>query len=162
MKNINESGRSMVEMLGVLAIIGVLTAGVMSTVNYGIESFRVRAVYDLVEETARGVADLYSWKRSYRDDEDNPTTNASLMRSKICKNVLDNKCIEGTHATVKTAWGTLVVEPDNDDATQFKMQLTGVPYGSCNQLRNMEWVNVSLATTACNENSTTDLNFTAY
>jgi len=158
MKNINESGRSMVEMLGVLAIIGVLTVGAMSTVNYGIESFRVRSVYDSVEETARGVADLYSWKRSYADDGD-----ASATKAKICKNVFDDKCIESeTNAAIKTAWGNLSVALDENGA-EFHIQVTGVPYGSCNQLLNMDWINVSLDSgQTCAEGSTTTLNFTAY
>ena len=158
MKNINESGRSMVEMLGVLAIIGVLTVGAMSTVNYGIESFRVRAVYDLVEETARGVSDLQSWKRCYADES------PAATKTKICKNVFDDKCETGTgitDATIKTAWGKLSVSLDNN-GSEFHIQVTGVPYGSCNQLLNMDWVNVSLdANQSCSANGN-ELNFTAY
>ena len=167
MKNTNETGRSMVEMLGVLAIIGVLTVGAMSTVNYGIESFRVRSAYDLVEETAKGVVDLYSWKRSYRDDDDDGK-NRTAMKTKVCKNIFNEckngpseKCEDGADASCKTAWGKLIVTPGADDA-EFAMSLTDVPFASCSQLLNMEWTNVTLTTSSCNQNGNTTLNFTAY
>ena len=152
----------MVEMLGVLAIIGVLTIGAMSSVNYGIEAFRVRSAFDLVEETARGVADLYSWKRSYLDGEDVNASRAP-MKGKICKNIFENKCVttgEGANnAAVETNWGLLVVEPSRAD--QFTMKLTGVPASACNQLLNMEWTNVTLTTSSCGE-GVTDIEFTSY
>ena len=43
-KNKNESGRSMVEMLGVLAIAGVLSIGGVAGYNYGINKHRANQV----------------------------------------------------------------------------------------------------------------------
>ena len=75
----------------------------------------------------------------------------------------DDKCIEGeTSAAVKTAWEKLSVSLDSN-GSEFHIQVTGVPYGSCNQLLKMDWVNVSLdANQECSANGETTLNFTAY
>ena len=149
-----ESGRTMMEMIGVIAIIGVLTIGAISTVNYGLEAFRVSSAHTLVETTANNVSDLYSWKRSF------PTqAQAQEMRNTICQNkVFDEECIseETNKATVATAWGYLQVEPDdrsNPEFPGFKITLTNVPYMACNQLLGMKWTNVILDTSSCNEDT---------
>ena len=139
MINNQESGRTMLEMMGVIAIIGVLTVGVLSTMNYGLESFRVSSAFTLVETTANNVSDLYSWRREF------PASNeAESMRNKICdNNVFDETCVSDqlTAATIPTAWGFLMVEPEN--SSQFKITLTNVPYMACNQLLEMKWTNVT-------------------
>ena len=134
--NTQESGRTMMEMIGVIAIIGVLTVGALSTVNYGLESFRVSSAFSLVETTANNVSDLYSWRREF-------PTDASSMKTKICANkVFDEACVEGQeNATVSTPWGYLTVAPDNE--MQYQITLTNVPYMACNQLLTMKWTNVT-------------------
>ncbi|MDY6407860.1 MAG: hypothetical protein SPL08_04080 [Pseudomonadota bacterium] len=143
--NNQESGRSMVEMMGVLAIIGVLSIGAISTANFGLESFRVSSAFTLIENTAMGVSDLYSWKREF------PDHNSNDMRNKICNNkVFDDPCESDEDvATVTTPWGSLRVEADS--SAQFKITLTDVPYRACSQLLTMKWTNVTLNTSACTD-----------
>ncbi|MBR6412578.1 MAG: hypothetical protein IKS41_05415 [Alphaproteobacteria bacterium] len=137
--NNQESGRTMMEMIGVIAIIGVLTVGAISAVNFGLESFRVSSAFSMVENTAAAVSDLYSWKREFPTNAE-----AKQMRDKICDNkVFDDTCLDQENAaTIPTAWGYLMVEPDS--ASQFKITLTNVPYMSCNQLMTMSWTNATL------------------
>ena len=153
--NNSESGRTMMEMIGVIAIIGILTVGAISTVNYGLESFRVSSAFSLVETTANNVSDLYSWRREF------PTDRTS-MRDKICANkVFDEECVaDQENATVSTPWGYLTVEPDSE--TQYRITLTNVPYMACNQLLTMKWTNVTPnENNACSEEdeAKTDLVF---
>ena len=157
--NNQETGRTMMEMIGVIAIIGVLTIGAISTVNFGLESFRVSSAFSMVENTAAAVSDLYSWKREF------PTTaQAQQMRNTICDNkVFDDPCVDDQKdvAAVPTAWGFLTVAPDS--ASQFTITLTNVPFMSCNQLLTMNWTNVTLETEDCNEDgeAKTDIIFHA-
>lgn len=58
MKNIQESGRSMIEMLGVLAIIGVLSVGGFSLVSKVQENQRVNEVIDNITSLAYKVRPL--------------------------------------------------------------------------------------------------------
>ena len=44
-KRLNESGRSMVEMLGVIAIIGVITVGGITSMGYVDSYYRTKLVY---------------------------------------------------------------------------------------------------------------------
>ncbi len=63
MKKLNESGRSMVEMLGVLAIIGVLSIGGISGYTMAMNRYRANEILDLATKYA---AILYSSKESYK------------------------------------------------------------------------------------------------
>lgn len=132
----SESGRSMVEMLGVLAIIGVLSVGAFSAVSYGMRSYRATWAYQLVEDTAQGVNDLYSWSRSL-------DTNPETMATRICENdVVEGTCTKKAvggkqAATTTTPWGEFQVMADS--GTQYKMILTDVPETICDRLKEMSW-----------------------
>ena len=52
MKNINESGRSMVEMLGVLAIIGVLSIGGIAGYSMAMNRYRANEALDMANKFA--------------------------------------------------------------------------------------------------------------
>ena len=62
-RKINESGRTMVEMMGVLAIIGVIMYGAIVGIGFGVDMYKVTATYNDLEKAAEDLKDLYSWSR---------------------------------------------------------------------------------------------------
>ena len=60
-----ESGRTMLEMLGVLAIMGIITYGAIAGINYGMTSYKINQTYNEVQDIVQGVQDLYSWSKGY-------------------------------------------------------------------------------------------------
>ena len=56
----NQSGRTMMEMLGVLAIIGIITYGAISGINSGMTSYRINALYIEVSDIIHGLQDMYT------------------------------------------------------------------------------------------------------
>lgn len=99
-----ESGRSMVEMLGTLAIIGVLSIGGIAGYSYGMDKYRANQTIndvmlmgvDIITQTSRGVVpNLSEW---------------------------------GTKTSQNYDF-TVVRNPD--DATQYGIQITGVPSRIC-------------------------------
>ena len=165
MKIQTESGRSLVEMLGVLTIIGILGAGAISSLNFGMESMRVGTLFNEVEATAQHVRDLYSWNREY------PGPDAqNKMNSKICNNnVFDTDC-KDNKAVVDPPWGELQVlvgsgkkEANGEEfgnGEYFTIKLTGIPETACTRLLSYEWTNVYPITTACS--GATDMVFLGY
>ena len=132
----HESGRSLTEMMAVLGIIGVLTVGIVSGIQFGMTSFRVNALYNTIETTASGVIDLYSWSRKYPESDD-----ASTMADQILSNDICDDCKKvGNNAAVTTPWGTLTVAPAELD--HFQMTLDTVPYSVCQQLKDLKWQHV--------------------
>ena len=67
MKNIHsqETGRSMVEMLGVLAIIGVLSVGGIAGYSQAMSKFKVTKAMDQVQNIITNIRTLYASQRVY-------------------------------------------------------------------------------------------------
>lgn len=60
-----QSGRSMVEMLGVLAIIGVLSVGGIAGYSKAMTKFKITKTFDQVSMTVANIRTLYSGQRNY-------------------------------------------------------------------------------------------------
>ena len=61
----NESGRSMIEMLGVLAIIGVLSVGGIAGYSKAMNKFKTNQVADNVSMLVANIKTLYAQQKSY-------------------------------------------------------------------------------------------------
>lgn len=60
-----QTGRSMVEMLGVLAIIGVLSVGGIAGYSKAMTKFKITKTFDQVSMTVANIRTLYSGQRNY-------------------------------------------------------------------------------------------------
>lgn len=65
MKNINEKGRSMVEMLGVLAIIGVLSAGGLAGYSKAMFKHKLNTTIDQITMIVTNIRTLYGTQGNY-------------------------------------------------------------------------------------------------
>lgn len=113
-KRSNESGRSMVEMLGVIAIIGVIAVGGITSMGYVDSYFRTSATLLEVEQLARDINDMYSWSSNF--------TGLNV----------DQLIEEGVLEDERNRWGGKIeVESDEDG---FKIIYTGVRKGACERI----------------------------
>ena len=62
---VNEQGRSMIEMLGVLAIVGVLSVGGIAGYSKAMAKFKTNKVIDQINTISTNVRTLYSSQRNY-------------------------------------------------------------------------------------------------
>ena len=62
----NQNGRSMVEMLGVLAIIGVLSVGGIAGYSKAMTKFKINKTMDQVSMLVANIRTLYSGQRNYK------------------------------------------------------------------------------------------------
>lgn len=131
----NESGRSIVEMLGTIAIITMITIGAITGIGVGMQMYRANAAQDDVEQIIQGVTDLYSWRR-------NPDfSDSELLKKRACENdIISRRC--DAKNEWKSAFGTrmyLEGEPDT-----FAVVIKDVPGIAC---RNMQRKAYTLADT---------------
>ena len=63
---VNEQGRSMIEMLGVLAIVGVLSVGGIAGYSKAMNKFKTNKVIDQINMISTNVRTLYSSQRTYK------------------------------------------------------------------------------------------------
>ena len=111
----NESGRSMIEMLGVIGIIGVITVGGISSMGYVDSYFRTSSTLMEVEQMARDINDMYSWSSSFPD-----TLNIDEL---ISEDVIDTK---------QNRWGGEISVSSFGDG--FSIKYTMVRQGACERI----------------------------
>lgn len=116
-----ESGRSMIEMLGVLAIMGVITVGAISMISYAMRMQKQSSVNDEVYQIVLGVRQLLG---EYDDFTkiDNSTIFTALAMS--------NKNPYGGNYTVS-------VNPAN--TRQFIVSIDGLSDSECKALVTKGW-----------------------
>lgn len=64
-KNISQSGRSMIEMLGVLAIIGVLSVGGIAGYSKAMEKFKINKTIDQISHIVANTRSLFIQQKNY-------------------------------------------------------------------------------------------------
>jgi Tfp pilus assembly protein PilE len=62
-----QSGRSMIEMLGVLAIVGVLSVGALAGYSMAMENYKANQAVEEIRGAILGVKDLYSDRNNYEN-----------------------------------------------------------------------------------------------
>ena len=86
MFNLNQNGRSMVEMLGVLAIIGILSIGSIAGFRYALLRYKANEVLDSLSKLYVLVEE-----KSKFTDNSNPT--ASVNYTELDKSIMDSPLI---------------------------------------------------------------------
>ena len=88
MKNVNinnESGRSMIEMLGVLAIIGVLSVGGIAGYSKAMNKYRINKTIEQITLIAGNVRTFFGSQKNYR--------------GAICQANTDGRCVDKCYGT---------------------------------------------------------------
>ncbi len=151
-KNTSESGRSMVEMLGVIAIIGVISVGGITSMSYVDSYFRTNATLLEIDQVASNVMDLCSWSSSY---EACGITNALLCSENIIE------CTDGNSPKRNRWGGSINISVVNSDTVEFIY--SEVPSSVCNQMKEELNSNAGkhliAITNACGDGGTVDVRF---
>jgi hypothetical protein len=116
-----ESGRSMIEMIGVLAIMMALTATAIATYNYAMNMQKRSTVYENVSNIVTGVRELL---KGYDDfsNIDNSTIFAAMSMS--------NKNPYG---------GTYELSVNPSNMQQFIVRIDGLSKADCEALKTKAW-----------------------
>lgn len=81
----NESGRSMIEMLGVLAIIGVLSVGGIAGYSKAMNKFKTNKVADNVSMIVANIKTMYAQQKTYKDLDTASARNMGLIPDELVK-----------------------------------------------------------------------------
>ena len=128
----NESGRSLLEMLGTIAIITMITLGAISGASSGLNMWRAGQAHEDVLNIIQSVSDLYSWNRGGIPTEpnDDGLPAVSQIMDFACKdnNVFDDRDCAG--GEWKSVFGTdmYVSKVGGDGALTITIE--AVPYGA--------------------------------
>ena len=135
----NDSGRSMIEMLGVLAIIGVLSVGGIAGYSKAMRKYRENKAIDQISQILTSVRTFYTNQGSFKGLD-----NASALKYEIVSQdmVEDDDVGEGTETgkvTLRNSFGGEVDLSTNDANNRFILKYGGIDKLSCITIASSDW-----------------------
>ena len=128
---INETGRSMIEMLGVLAIVGVLSVGGLAGYSKMMSQYKINASLEQVGAIASKISAYGAGKDSY-------TGLSNVTAKKLGAPITDTNPYDGG-ITIKPS----PIESKNSNDTQaYVIEFTGLTEDACVTLGSSAWGNV--------------------
>ncbi len=121
LKNKLQSGRSMIEMLGVLAIVGILSAGGIAGYSMAMENHKTNVLIEKIQITAQRIQELYNGEY--------PLNISSSTILKDAGFAPDQNSPFGGSITFRTMTG----------GKTFRIYLTGIPTNACVKLITTFW-----------------------
>ena len=155
MKNFHsqESGRSMVEMLGVLAIIGVLSVGGIAGYSQAMSKFKVTKTTDQIQTMITNIRTLFSTQRTYKGVEDEKIMySTGIFTDEICPEGGDKCTTPINPFGGKITTGTLEFNSAKDK--MFYIAYDGLPADACVRLLTQSWGDASSGLYAVQAGST--------
>ena len=132
MKN-NQSGRSMVEMLGVLAIIGVLSAGGLAGYSKAMFKHKLNSTMDQLTMLVTNIRTMYGTQESYRGLSVSQACNLGIIPQHSYQN---GRMINPFKGEVEIQSAS-AINRVKDSA--FIITLKGLPKGACVALATADW-----------------------
>ncbi len=116
----NQSGRSMVEMLGVLAIIGVLSIGGIAGYSLAMQKYRTNQAIEAIQLLMTEIRTMFSGQGNYTGLGD---ADGDIM----------------TSVGIANPFGGLVAAETGTNDSQFNITLSDIPESSCISLATAPW-----------------------
>lgn len=141
MKNLyknEQSGRSMVEMLGVLAIIGVLSIGGIAGYSKAMAKFRVNKTLDQISMLVMNIRSLYSANINYKG----LTDKIAIQMGIIPRDMLPSGTNESTASSIINAYqGEVRIGSSNIGGTDrsFFIVYSGLTRDACVAIATADW-----------------------
>lgn len=128
---VEENGRSMVEMLGVLAIIGVLSVGGIAGYSKAMTKFKISKSMDQVSMIVANIRTLYSGQKDY---------SGLTISQAISSGVIPSEMANGADAITNAFAGTVLLgSVAADDDKDFYLIYTGLGQEACVALATADW-----------------------
>lgn len=133
-----QSGRSMVEMLGVLAIIGVLSIGGISGYSKAMAKFRVNKTLDQISMLVMNIRSLYSANINY----EGLTDKIAIQMGIIPRDMLPSGTTEANASSIINAYqGEVRIGSANVGGTDrsFYITYSGLTRDACVAIATADW-----------------------
>ena len=121
--NNNQTGRSMIEMLAVLMIMGILTVGVMAGFNQMISKYNASKMHADIHSIYSEVVNLYAWQRNFPPAFDSKELCENDIFPDGCTGDKKDEALnpfDGSYDLTPNEDGTLTIEANNIDPDACK------------------------------------------
>lgn len=129
---LNEKGRSMIEMLGVLAIVGVLSVGGIAGYSKAMGKYKTDRLLTQITEIVIGIRTLYTSQKSYTG-----MSVPALLNTGAIPSIMRN----GDNAA-HALGGSILAFPSpsaTEEEGAFELYFTGIPESTCKILAAIDW-----------------------
>lgn len=136
MKHVNESGRSMVEMLGVLAIIGVLSVGGIAGYSKAMAKYKLNKTIDQVTMLVANIRTTFASASDYNGIKLSLLAQTGILPSEMYSSISSNMTATNPYA------GDVEVKASKANATAdtaFIITYKGIPREACHTLLTSDW-----------------------
>ncbi len=134
----NESGRSMIEMLGVLAIIGVLSVGGIAGYSKAMQKYRINKTIEQITLIAGNVRTFFASQGNY-EGLDSSTDDGEKIIKKA--KLVPDEMWDGNY--IKDVWGNTLYM--HGETPSFFINLGEISESDCIELGTQDWTNLNLA-----------------
>lgn len=125
-----ESGRSMIEMLGVLAIIGVLSVGGIAGYSMAMSKFKTTKSIDQIQTITTNVRTLLASQRRW------PSISSPAIWYTL--GILTEETYDGSKG-VNSYGGNININSGTSATRVVSIQYTGIPQDACVKLGTTDW-----------------------
>ena len=133
----NEQGRSMIEMLGVLAIVGVLSVGGIAGYSKAMNKFKTNKAIDQVNMISTNIRTLFSSQRNYTGLNNKLAVKANLIPTEMYDTT------QASPSAITNAFGGEVdvhaAATSSDTTGAYVIYFAGVPATSCISFVTTDW-----------------------
>lgn len=131
----NEQGRSMIEMLGVLAIVGVLSVGGIAGYSKAMNKFKTNKAIDQVNMISTNIRTLFSSQRDYTGLNNTVAVNAGLVPGEM----YTQSANIGSASGISNAYGGAVKIKATANNKAYYILFEGVPASACSAFVTTDW-----------------------
>ena len=140
---VNEQGRSMIEMLGVLAIVGVLSVGGIAGYSKAMNKFKTNKISDQVQMISTNIRTLFSSQRTYEGLSNGTAVQAGLIPGEMYDQASASGTIASNFKLTNAFGGGVYVDSAAQSSTSDEMAFTitfdGIPQSSCVSIATTDW-----------------------
>ena len=134
-----ESGRSMIEMLGVLAIIGVLSVGGIAGYSKAMNKFKTNKIADNVSMLVANIKTLYAQQNTYDGLENETAVSMGVVPDELVVKDSQGKYDHLTNAFNGTVDIHVSGSTEATDKKAFVLAFSGISREACITLATNDW-----------------------
>jgi len=131
-KHNKQSGRSMVEMLGVLAIVAVLSVGGIAGYSKAMAKYRISRTLDEIQMLVTGIRSSFAGAPDYSNVSNSLVYQAGIIPDSI----IINKTMG---ISLKNSFGELIIITSWNAGEGFQITYNGLDKTTCVQLASADW-----------------------
>ena len=131
-----QSGRSMIEMLGVLAIIGVLSVGGIAGYSKAMAKYKQTKIADQISMLVTNIRTLYGNSSKYDSISAASAINMGAVDKEMIKTTGTG---ENTTNEIKNVYGGTVLIAPGTNNESFVVAINGLPAAACTFLASSDW-----------------------